>query len=274
MCPQIKKRLDQRVVEEGLAPSRTKAQAYIMAGQISVNGVKATKPGTPVEINATITMQGIKSPYVSRGGLKLEHALKEFNINPDGKTALDCGASTGGFTDCLLKHGAIKIYAIDVGYGQIIQELRQDNRVVVIERCNIRYLNRSIIKDTIDLITLDLSFISLEKVWPALIPLTQEDTQIIALVKPQFEAGHKEVKRGGKVTNMEVHKKVLETVINKAQKYGLYTNNITYSPIPGPAGNIEFFILLSLKPTSSFDNINATISLVVVTAHNTLNKSK
>lgn len=267
MCPQIKKRLDQLVVEEGLAPSRTKAQAYIMAGQIYVNGVPSTKPGTPVDLNSTITMQGIKPPYVSRGGLKLEHALKEFNIKINDITVLDGGASTGGFTDCLLKHGAKKVYAIDVGHGQIMQELRQDNKVVVIERQNIRYLDPALIKDEIDLITLDLSFISLEKIWAALMPLMQEDTQIIALVKPQFEAGPKQVKRGGKVIDPEVHKEVLATVINNAKKYGLYTNNIIYSPIRGPAGNIEFFILLSCNLDQKPDNLSLTISLVVENAH-------
>lgn len=266
-----KGRLDQRVVEEGLAQSRALAQAYILEGKILVNGVPITKAGTAVRVDAEVQLRGDPLPYVSRGGLKLEHALREFRLDPAGWVALDGGASTGGFTDCLLQRGAGKVYAVDVGHGQLSEKLRRDPRVVALERTNLRHLDPALIPDPIDLITLDLSFISLDKIWPALLPLLRPQTRIVTLVKPQFEAGRRLVRRGGRVTDPATHRTVLGQVVAGAEANGLQLHGLTHSPLKGPAGNLEFFALFALgDPPLSPDRASALIQTVVETAHATL----
>lgn len=234
----MKKRLDLLLVEKGLAESREKAQALILAGKVSVEGEIISKPGTLIRSDASIELkEGI--PYVSRGGLKLEFALKAFGIDPTGKVAIDVGASTGGFTDCLLQHGAARVYAVDVGYGQLAWKLRHDPRVVVLERTNIRYLES--LPEPVDLATIDVSFISLKLVLPSVLRLMKPKAEILALVKPQFEAGREKVGKGGVVRDPQVHREVLETLVEYAHSLGLHTLGLATSPFLGPAGNVEFF---------------------------------
>jgi len=237
-----KRRLDTLLVERGLAESRERAQSLILAGKVKVEGGVADKPGKRVADEAEITLDEAL-PYVSRGGLKLEEALRRFQLDVSGLLCADVGASTGGFTDCLLQHGAAKVYAIDVGYGQLAWELRQDARVVVLERTNIRYLES--LPEPIDLATIDVSFISLELVLPPVMSLLKPESQIIALVKPQFEAGREEVGKGGVVKDPEVHRQVLHKVAKVAQDLGLQLLGLIPSPLLGPAGNVEVFIHLS-----------------------------
>ncbi len=234
----MKKRLDTLLVERGLAESREKAQALILAGKVLVEGEVVSKPGTFIRPEARIEVKG-SLPYVSRGGLKLEFALKAFKVDPAGKVAIDVGASTGGFTDCLLQHGAARVYAVDVGYGQLAWKLRQDPRVVVLERTNIRYLES--LPEPVDLATIDVSFISLRLVLPPVIRLMKPRAEILALIKPQFEAGREKVGRGGVVRDPQVHKEVLESLVDYAHSLGLSTLGLVPSPLLGPAGNVEFF---------------------------------
>ncbi|HOQ99000.1 MAG TPA: TlyA family RNA methyltransferase [Anaerolineae bacterium] len=233
-----KKRLDILVVERGLAESRARAQAIIMAGEVRVDDRVVDKAGTMVADDATVEVAGARLPYVSRGGLKLEAALDIFGVNPDGKAIADVGASTGGFTDCLLQRGAARVYAIDVGYGQLAWRLRQDPRVVVMERTNVRYLEA--LPEPIDLVTIDVSFISLELVLPVVARWLQERGEIVALVKPQFEVGKGEVGRGGVVRRPEQHREVLARVAGWARGLGLCFAGVAPSPVLGPAGNREF----------------------------------
>lgn len=239
-----KTRLDIAVTNLDPSLSRQAAQSYIMQGLVKVNDTVRTKPGYGVTEKDRITLLEPKRKYVSRGGLKLEQALRDFGIRPQGLTALDAGASTGGFTDCLLKHGAARVYAVDVGKGQLDCSLRDDPRVVNRENCNIRYLEPGAVPEKMDLITMDLSFISIEKVLGTLKALLAEDGKIIALVKPQFEAGRGKTSKGV-VRKKEVHCQVLETVCRFCREAGLYPEALTYSPIKGPSGNIEFLLLLS-----------------------------
>ncbi|MDN5346919.1 MAG: rRNA (cytidine1920-2-O)/16S rRNA (cytidine1409-2-O)-methyltransferase [Clostridia bacterium] len=241
-------RLDLLLVERGLFPSREKARAAIMAGQVLASGLKIEKPGTLVPRTADIKLIAGPGPYVGRGGIKLAHALKNFGVDLKGKVVLDAGASTGGFTDCALKHGAARVYAVDVGYGQLAWELREDPRVVVRERTNLRYLTPEALGEKVDLATLDLSFISLAKVLPAVIRLLKDDGQIIALIKPQFEAGRERLGKKGVVRDPALHREILREVLTAAQGEGLVTLGLTYSPIAGPEGNIEFFAWLGQKP--------------------------
>jgi 23S rRNA (cytidine1920-2'-O)/16S rRNA (cytidine1409-2'-O)-methyltransferase len=234
-----RERLDVLMHKTGLADSREQARRLIMAGQVSVNGAIADKPGTRVLTTAQIQI-GARPPYVSRGGLKLEAALTAFAVGVQGQVAADIGASTGGFTDCLLQHGAARVYAVDVGYGQLAWTLRQDPRVVVMERINARYLDS--LPEPVDLITIDVSFISLKLVLPAVIPLLKPTGQIIALAKPQFEAGRKQVGKGGVVRDSAVHHAVLYDLLVWASTHGLRTQGLIPSPLRGPAGNIEFLI--------------------------------
>jgi len=229
-------------MERGLVESQERAQSLILAGKVKVDGQVAHKAGKRVPAEVEITLEEAP-PYVSRGGLKLEEALGRFQLDLSGLICTDVGASTGGFTDCLLQHGAAKVYAIDVGYGQLAWELRQDPRVVVLERTNIRYL--ASLPEPIDLATIDVSFISLELVLPPVISLLKPEGQIIALVKPQFEAGREQVKRGGVVKDPEVHRQVLHKVATMAQDLGLQVLGLIPSPLKGPAGNVEFFIHLA-----------------------------
>ena len=258
-------RLDMAVLERGLLPSRQAAQAAIMDGGVLVNGQKVTKPGTPVKADAKIELtsswQGAK--YVSRGGFKLERALSVFNLDPAGRTCLDVGASTGGFTDCLLKHGASLVYAIDVGYGQLDWGLRQDERVVVMERTNARHLSVAELYRADDIpranmLVADLSFISLRKVLPhcATFLVQAPTSDIVALIKPQFEAGRENVGKGGVVRGKETHIDVLSTTIADLAKQGMQVQAITHSPIKGPAGNIEFLGHWKLAEQAVVVNIN------------------
>lgn len=263
-----KKRLDLMLVERGLFPSREKARAAIMAGEVLVEGKKVTKPGTMVPINAQLKVAGSPCPYVSRGGLKLQHALEVFPVNPRGKVALDAGASTGGFTDCLLKHGAVRVHAVDVGYGQLDWSLRQDPRVVVHERVNVRYLTPDILGELVDLATLDLSFISLNKVWGAVARCLKPQGQVLALVKPQFEAGPEKVGKRGVVRDPEVHRQVLQEVVQGARAQGFGVHGLTFSPLLGPEGNREFFLWgIWGAPGLGDEELKTLIPLVVDEAH-------
>ena len=239
-----KQRLDQLIFEKGLTESRERARTSIMAGMVYVNGQKETKPGTAVSPDAAIEVRGDALPYVSRGGLKLEKALKVFPINPSGTTCADCGASTGGFTDVLLKNGAAKVYAIDVGYGQLAWSLRNDERVICMERTNIRYVTHEEVPDEIDLAVMDLSFISLRIVLPAVYGLLKDHGQAVCLVKPQFEAGKEKVGKKGVVRDPAVHKEVLENFLIYSRETGFALRGLDFSPIRGPEGNIEYLAWL------------------------------
>lgn len=234
-------RIDLLLVAKGLAESRSKAQALIMAGQVSVDGKVVDKPGTRVATTATLTVAA-GLPYVSRGGLKLRRALDVFPVTVAGRICLDAGASTGGFTDCLLQAGAKLVIAVDVGYGQLAWKLRQDPRVVVMEKTNVRYLTLEQLPAQPSLLTADLSFISIGKVLPVFTGLLPADGELIALVKPQFEAGRSQVGRKGVVRSPSVHREVLENVIAMGREAGLSCAGLTYSPVLGPEGNIEFLI--------------------------------
>ena len=243
----MKKRLDQFLVENGHFESRTRSQAAIMAGQILVNEQKIDKAGTLVDIDSKIRILGEKLKYVSRGGLKLEKALEEFNVDPSGMVCLDIGASTGGFTDCLLQRGAEKVYAVDVGYGQLDLKIRNNPKVVVIEKTNARYLRPEDIPDKAALAVIDVSFISLAKILPAVFDLLSEGGQVAALVKPQFEAGREQVGKGGIVRDENTRNEVLSKVIKEAESIGFNFVASCDSPISGADGNREFLIHLRKK---------------------------
>ncbi len=237
-----KKRLDIFIYENGLADSRQLAQNYIIQGRVKVNDKIITKPGTNILPEDSVKIDKPEKVFSSRGGIKLEHALKEFEITPENMTVLDAGASNGGFTDCLLQKKAKKIYAADVGKGQLDYKLQINPVVVVMDECNVRYLKRDDFEDNIDFITADLSFISLEKVLKTFANLLSEKGQIVALVKPQFEAGKGRTEKGV-VKKINIHIEVLEKAIQDGINAGLYPHKMTWSPIKGPSGNIEFFIL-------------------------------
>ncbi len=236
-------RLDNLLVEKGLVESREKAKALILEGNVLVNDIKAQKPGTFIPPDASLKILQ-KMPYVSRGGLKLEAALKNLNIDVQGKVAMDVGASTGGFTDCLLQHGAKKVYAVDVGYGQLAWELRNNPDVVVLEKTNIRYLAKDAVTEKIDICTIDVSFISLLKVIPKVLEFLSPSGEIIALIKPQFEVGKKDVSKGGVVKDETKRLDVIEKISREAQDMGFDVKGIIKSPLTGPKGNIEYFIHL------------------------------
>lgn len=238
----MKLRLDQLLYKKGITESRQKARALILEGKVIVNGQKIEKPGTLVEETAEITISGEALPYVSRGGLKLESALKEFSVDVKDKVAMDIGAGTGGFTDCLLQHGAKRVYAVDVGYGQLAWKLRTDPRVIPIERTNIRYMPREKIPEEIDIATVDVSFISLKLVIPKVLEFLKPRGEIIALIKPQFEVGKDEVDRGGVIKDPEKRKKVVQEIKNFFESLNLKVTGIIQSPIAGQKGNIEYLI--------------------------------
>ena len=240
-----KERLDVVLVERGLCDSRSKAQALIMSGEVYVNGQKSDKAGTPVEDEAVVELRGNPCPYVSRGGLKLEKALRDFGVDPTGFVCSDSGASTGGFTDCLLQKGAKKVFAIDVGYGQLAWSIRQDPRVVCMERTNARYLTHEQIPDELDFASVDVSFISLKLILPTLAGLLKPDGHPVCLVKPQFEAGREKVGKKGGVRDPAVHLEVLEHFLEHAKESHFTVLGLTYSPIRGPEGNIEYLGYLS-----------------------------
>ncbi len=235
-----KERLDVLLVQRGLSSSRERAKADIMSGLVYVAGQRVDKAGTSVPEDAEIELRGSSLAFVSRGGLKLEKALDTFGVTPAGKICVDCGASTGGFTDCMLKRGAEKVYAIDVGYGQLAWSLRSDERVVVMERTNIRYVTHEQVPDEIQLAVIDVSFISLRIVLPAVKALLAPDGEIVCLIKPQFEAGKEKVGKKGVVRDISVHKEVLRDFVANAEALGFGVKGITFSPIKGPEGNIEY----------------------------------
>ena len=263
----IKKRLDVLLTEQMYVDSRSKAQAIIMAGQVYVNGQKADKPGTAYEENVQIEVRGVTCPYVSRGGLKLEKALRDFNVKPEGFVCSDSGASTGGFTDCLLQQGAKKVFAIDVGYGQLDWKIRSDERVVVMERTNIRYVTPEDLGEPLDLSVIDVSFISLKIVLPAIKALLKPTGQVLCLIKPQFEAGKEKVGKKGVVREPEIHREVLDSFVETVTELGFTILGLTFSPVKGPEGNIEFLGHLTLddKP-----GIVPDTAAVVQSAHDTL----
>ncbi len=244
-----KQRLDKLIVERELAPSREQAQALVMAGLVRVNGEPARKAGSQIDEDARIDVAGKPHPYVSRGGVKLEAALKFFAIQPAGMTALDIGASTGGFTHCLLTQGAARVYAVDVGYGQLAWEIRQDPRVKVLERTNIRHLPTSALEQPVDLVVIDVSFISRAKVLGEAVRFLAPEGRVLALLKPQFEADREHVRRGGRVTDPAVHEQVLRKAVHAGEALGLELKGTEASPLVGKkSGNREFFVLWAAKP--------------------------
>jgi len=263
----IKKRLDVLLVERLYADSRTKAQAIIMSGNVYVNGQKADKPGTSFEETVEIEVRGAVCPYVSRGGLKLEKALRDFGVKPEGYVCSDSGASTGGFTDCLLQQGAKKVFAIDVGYGQLDWKIRSDERVVVMERTNIRYVTPEDLGEPLDLSVIDVSFIGLEIVLPTIKTLLKPTGQVLCLIKPQFEAGKENVGKKGVVRDPKIHKMVLDNFVSLVDSLGFRILGLTFSPVKGPEGNIEFLSHLTLEDVPGIVPDTAD---VVAQAHKTL----
>lgn len=233
-------RLDQLVFDLGLAESRERAKTTVMSGLVFVNGQRADKPGMQVSPDVNVEVKGTALPYVSRGGLKLEKALKVFPIDVNDKVCIDCGASTGGFTDVLLKNGAAKVYSVDVGYGQLAWSLRNDERVVNMERTNIRYISSELIPEPLDICVMDLSFISVKLVLPAVCALLKDNAQLVCLIKPQFEAGREDVGKKGVVRDKAVHLSVIESVLSFAPTAGMTVMGLDFSPIKGPEGNREY----------------------------------
>ena len=255
---QKKTRLDVAVFEQGYAPSREKAKAIIMAGIVYVNNQKVDKAGFELKEGDVLEVRGKTLQYVSRGGLKLEKAMQEFPITLEGKICMDVGASTGGFTDCMLQNGAVKVYSVDVGYGQLAWKLRTDERVVNLERTNFRYATREQIPDDVDFASVDVSFISLKHILPNLNTLLATDGQAVCLIKPQFEAGKEKVGKKGVVRDLNVHLEVVENVIKLALENGFSVMGLQFSPIKGPEGNIEYLIYLNKsQETVVSDDVNA-----------------
>lgn len=246
-----KERLDRILVDRELAPTRSKAKAFIMAGNVYVDGVKCDKAGTLTSLDASIDVRGNQDKYASRGGLKLEAALKAFDYRCGDKVVIDVGASTGGFTDCVLQHGARRVYAVDVGYGQLAWKLRQDDRVVVIERTNIRHMEPRAVPEPCDLAVIDCSFISLRLVLPPTMKFLGPDADVIALVKPQFEVGRDNVGKGGVVRDEEVREDSIEEVLDVARSLGMERINGIDSPVHGPAGNVEHLVWLHRTGTTT-----------------------
>lgn len=264
----IKKRLDVLLVEQGYADSRTKAQAIIMSGLVYVDGQKADKPGMSFDESLPLEVRGATCPYVSRGGLKLEKALRDFGVDPTGFVCSDSGASTGGFTDCLLQQGASKVFAIDVGYGQLDWKIRSDPRVVVMERTNVRYVTPEQLGEPLDLSVVDVSFISLKIVLPVIKTFLKPSSgQVLCLIKPQFEAGKDKVGKKGVVRDPQTHKDVLDDFVALANELNFKILGLTFSPVKGPEGNIEFLGHLTLDDVIG---IVPDTALVVSQAHETL----
>lgn len=241
----MKIRLDQYIFEQGYAPSKTRAQALIMSGIVFVNNQKADKAGTMIKETDIVEVRGKDLKYVSRGGLKLEKAINEYGLELKDKICMDIGASTGGFTDCMLQNGAQKVYAVDVGYGQLAWKLRSDERVKNMEKTNIRNVTVDILDEKINFFSVDVSFISLKHIFPVAYAISTDEVIGACLVKPQFEAGKEKVGKKGVVRDSEVHREVIENVIGMANENGFYVHNLTFSPIKGPEGNIEFLIVIS-----------------------------
>lgn len=274
----MKERLDVLLVKKGLAPSREKAKAVIMAGSVYVDGQKEDKAGSVFdEERAQIEVRGHALPYVSRGGLKLEKALKVFPITLTDKICMDIGASTGGFTDCMLQNGAAKVYSVDVGYGQLDWKLRQDDRVVCMEKTNFRYMTPEDIPDVLDFASVDVSFISLDKILTPAYALLKEQGEMVALIKPQFEAGREKVGKKGVVRDPKVHEEVISRIVRHADEVSFEVLDLSYSPIRGPEGNIEYLIHLRKNPERTvYPDIPAVfekkIKEIVEEAHQELEK--
>lgn len=267
----MKERLDVLLVKRGLAPSREKAKAVIMEGSVYVNGQKEDKAGSMFADQVPIEVRGKMLAYVSRGGLKLEKAIEKFGIQLEHKICMDIGASTGGFTDCMLQNGAEKVYAVDVGYGQFAWKLRQDKRVVCMEKTNIRYLTPQDISDVLDFATADVSFISLTKILEPVKELLAKDAQMVCLIKPQFEAGREKVGKKGVVRDQNVHQEVVEQVLAFSQGLGFHILNLDYSPIKGPEGNIEYLMHIRNDNTGLREEA-ADSAAIVQAAHAALDK--
>ena len=270
----MKKRLDILLVEQGLAPSREKAKAYIMSGDVYVDGQKEDKAGSMFGDGVKIEMRGNTLPYVSRGGLKLEKAMKNFDLDLTGKVCMDVGASTGGFTDCMLQNGAVRVFSIDVGYGQLDWKLRNDPRVVCMEKTNIRYVVPEDLGEAADFSSIDVSFISLTKVLPPVRQLLKEDGEIVCLIKPQFEAGREKVGKKGVVRDPAVHKEVIEKVRDFAMEIAMEPCHLSFSPIKGPEGNIEYLLHLKKRPEGTVitDQLQISVDSVVEEAHGMLDR--
>ena len=272
-----KERLDVLLVNRGLAPSREKAKAIIMSGIVYVDDNKEDKAGTVFPDTVNIEVRGNTLKFVSRGGLKLEKAMKEFDISLDNTICMDVGSSTGGFTDCMLQSGAVKVYSVDVGHGQLAWKLRNDERVVCMEKTNIRYVTEDDIADKLDFSSIDVSFISLTKVLLPVKALLKDDGRIVCLIKPQFEAGREKVGKKGVVRDKKVHEEVIEMVVDYAREIELYPLALTFSPVKGPEGNIEYLLYISKdkayaenwKPITKQDILE-----VVEKSHSTLNKDE
>ena len=270
-----KERLDLLLVEGGFFSTRERAKRAIMAGEVLVEGKKVTKAGQPVRVDSNISLLKKDTPYVSRGGEKLEKAIKTFNLSVKGKQVIDVGASTGGFTDCLLKFGAEKVYCIDVGYGQLAWKLQKEERVVLMDRTNVRYLTPDKFASLFELATIDVSFISLDKVLPAVYNLLKDQGEVIALIKPQFEAGRELVQKGGLVKKAEVHQLVIQKVADKARQLGFEVKGLTFSPLKGATGNIEYLIYLTKNiPEGKVNALSSLISEIVEEAHQELSPKK
>lgn len=268
----MKERLDMLLVKKGLAPSREKAKAIIMSGIVYVDGMKEDKAGSTFDENLSVELRGSTLKYVSRGGLKLEKALLEFNLKLDDKVCMDVGSSTGGFTDCMLQNKAKKVYAVDVGHGQLDWKLRNDSRVICMERTNIRYVTHEHIQDDIDFSSIDVSFISLSKVLPAVRELLSPEGELVALIKPQFEAGREKVGKKGVVRDPKVHEEVIEAVFSYARENSFKILALSFSPVKGPEGNIEYLYYLS-KSENALDKKEIDIKAVVDSAHKSLDRS-
>ncbi len=268
-----KERLDVLLVNKGLFESREKCKSAIMAGLVWINGIREDKPGTKVPVECEIEIKENVNPYVSRGGLKLAKAVSAFSINLADKTCLDIGASTGGFTDCMLKNGATKVVAVDVGYGQLAWELRNDPRVICMERTNVRYVKPEDVGFLSDFASIDVSFISLTKVLPAVLALLKDEAELVCLIKPQFEAGREKVGKHGVVRDSAVHKEVIFNIINFVLASNLFIKELSYSPIKGPEGNIEYLLYTTKNENEGSKDINELVEGVVSEAHNTLVKS-
>ncbi len=274
----MKERLDVLLVKKGLAPSREKAKAVIMAGSVYVDGQKEDKAGSVFdEESAQIEVRGHVLPYVSRGGLKLEKALKVFPITLTDKICMDIGASTGGFTDCMLQNGAVKVYSVDVGYGQLDWKLRQDERVVCMEKTNFRYMTPEDIPDVLDFASVDVSFISLDKILTPAYALLREQGEMVALIKPQFEAGREKVGKKGVVRDPKVHEEVISRIVRHADEVSFEVLDLSYSPIRGPEGNIEYLIHLKKNPERTvypdiLEVFEKKIKEIVEEAHQELEK--
>ena len=246
----MKERLDVLLVSQGLAASREKAKAIIMSGNVLVNGQREDKARTMIDVKAEITVKGGQLKYVSRGGLKLEKAMSHFDLTLEGRVCMDVGASTGGFTDCMLQNGAVKVYSVDVGHGQLDWKLRNDPRVVCMEKTNIRYVTPEDIDDALDFASVDVSFISLTKILEPARNLLKDGGQMVCLIKPQFEAGREKVGKKGVVRDKAVHLEVVERIVTFALEHGFSVHHLSYSPIKGPEGNIEYLVHIEKKETA------------------------